>query len=216
MAQMETIQIRSKIQREEFDYPLLTHILSPYAGKRQKIHGLLKSGAIIRIKKGLYVFGSDYRRGPICKETLANLIYGPSCISLEYALSYYGLIPERVVNVTSVTSARDKQFDTPLGRFTYKHLHQKKYQAGVNLVWIDPLHPVFLATPEKALADYLVVHKIRDLKSPQDARIFLEDDLRIDSQNWERVNPIELNRINQTYKVKSLDAIVRFLGGLSR
>lgn len=216
MTQLKTIHIRRQVEREEFDYPLLTHVLSPYAAKRQKIHGLLKSGEIVRVKKGLYVFGDDYRRAPVCKETLANLIYGPSCVSLESALSYYGLIPERVHHVTSVTAAKDKQFDTPLGSFTYKHLHPKRYSAGVNLVWIDALHPVFLATPEKALADYLVVHKIRHLKLPQDAQIFLEDDLRIDRVHWSKIDVSKLFGLNQIYKLSGLHAIASFLGSFSR
>lgn len=213
MGQIETIQIRNQIEREEFDYTLLTHILSPYSGKRQKINSLLKSGAIVRVKKGLYVFGRSYAKGLVCKETLANLIYGPSCISLEYALSYHGLIPERVVTVTSVTSARDKLFDTPLGRFSYRHLHPKKYQEGIDLIWLDPLHPVFMATPEKALADYVVIHKVKNLKTKQEARAFLEEDLRIDKQNWKRFRPIELHRLSRTYKSVSLDSIVELLGG---
>jgi hypothetical protein len=211
MTHLEPIHIRNKIQREEFDYPLLSHILCTYAGRRQKIHGLLQSGAIVRVKKGLYVFGHDYRRAPVCLETLANLIYGPSCVSLEYALSFYGLIPERVMHVTSVTSGRDKDFDTPLGRFTYRHLNPKKYAAGINLVWMDPLHPVFFATPEKALADYLLIHKVKGLKSSQDARMFLEEDLRIDSQQWNKINPVELYRMSEVYKVTGLQCIAKLL-----
>jgi len=70
---------------------------------RDKISDLLKKGTIIRVKKGLYVFGEDNRKKPYSKEILANLIYGPSYISLDYALQYHGLIPERVEAVTSVT-----------------------------------------------------------------------------------------------------------------
>src|SRR5439155_24771651 len=107
------------IGREEFDHSLLASALSSYSGVRQKINELLKSGTIVRVKKGLYVFGPEVRQNPICKETLANLIYGPSCISLEYALSHHGLIPERVETITSVTPKKNKEFNTPIGRFTY-------------------------------------------------------------------------------------------------
>ncbi len=113
----------------------------------QKINELLKAGVITRVKKGLYVFASEYNQAPVCKEVLANLIYGPSCLSLEYALSYHELIPERVETMTSVTPKRDKQFQTPLGLFTYRYLAIDKYPHGIKQVWIDSQHPVLMAIP---------------------------------------------------------------------
>jgi hypothetical protein len=56
----------------------------------------LRKGAIIRVKRRLYIFGEDYRRRPFSRKMPANLIDGPTYISLEYALHYFGLIPERV------------------------------------------------------------------------------------------------------------------------
>src|SRR5262245_29628514 len=93
--------IRRNIKTEEFDYPALMQELSQYKKPRDAVTRFLHNGSIVRVKKGLYVFGENYRKGMICKESLANLIYGPSYISLEYALSYYGLIPERVEEITS-------------------------------------------------------------------------------------------------------------------
>jgi predicted transcriptional regulator of viral defense system len=95
MTRIDAVKLRKIIPREEFDYALLTAALSEYAAPRQKINELLKSGVITRVKKGLYIFGPAYNQVPVCKEVLANLIYGPSCLSLEYALAYHGLIPER-------------------------------------------------------------------------------------------------------------------------
>ena len=115
-----SIELRNIIGREEFDYQALMSALSQYASPRDKVTALLRSGVIIRIKKGLYIFGRDYRREPFCRELLANLIYGPSYVSLEYALSYYGMIPERVETITSITSGRARSFVTPVGQFTYR------------------------------------------------------------------------------------------------
>src|SRR6202043_3466912 len=98
----------------EFDYEALLQTLQNYKKPRDAITRFLHDGSIIRVKKGLYVFGENYRRGIICKESLANLIYGPSYLSLEYALSYYGLIPERVEQVASMTPLRSKIFQTPI------------------------------------------------------------------------------------------------------
>lgn len=87
------IDPQHQIPFEEFDYQILLNSLRGYAHPRKKITALLRKGEIIRVKKGLYIFGAQHRRSPYCRELLANLIYGPSCISLEYALHYYGLIP---------------------------------------------------------------------------------------------------------------------------
>ncbi|MBW1967626.1 MAG: hypothetical protein JRI48_09680 [Deltaproteobacteria bacterium] len=96
-------QIRKLAPFEEFDYQTLLCILSGYARPRDKITDLLRKGDIIRVKKGLYIFGEGHRKAPYSREVLANLMYGPSYVSLEYALQYYGLIPERVEALTSVT-----------------------------------------------------------------------------------------------------------------
>ena len=68
--------IHKHIEHEEFDYQTLLHSLSQYARPRDKISDLLRKGIIIRVKKGIYIFGEDYRRRPFSHEILANLIYG--------------------------------------------------------------------------------------------------------------------------------------------
>jgi predicted transcriptional regulator of viral defense system len=208
---VDAFRLRQAIPQEEFDYTLLTGALSEYGAKNQKINELLKSGVITRIKKGLYVYGPNYSRAPVCKEVLANLIYGPSCISLEYALAYHGLIPERVETVTSVTPKRNKEFKTPLGHFTYRYLGPEKYPHGIEQVWIDESHPVLMASPEKALCDYVALNKVTDIASTDDAKDFLESDLRIDRNDWKRLNPITLWKLNKFYRNKSVDQILEAL-----
>jgi hypothetical protein len=170
-----------------YDTTLTQKSFRQYLAVDPKINELLKSGTIIRVKKGLYVFGPESRQTPICKESLANLIYGPSCISMEYALAHHGLIPERVETITSVTPKRDKEFKTPIGRFTYRYLSAAKYPHGITQEWIDRQHPILMATPEKALCDYVVLNDVPPLTSQSAAKDFLEQDLRIDQQNWERL-----------------------------
>jgi hypothetical protein len=211
MTKVNLLQLRKVIGREEFDHPLLASALSSYLAIDQKINELLKSGTIIRVKKGLYVFGTDSRQSPICKESLANLIYGPSCISMEYALAYHGLIPERVETITSVTPKKNKQFDTPLGRFTYRHLGGAKYPHGIEQQWFDNQHPVLIATPEKALCDYVTLNDVPTLKSRKSAKEFLQDDLRIDSDAWERFDVKSLLRLNKHYNSQSIASIMEVL-----
>ncbi len=204
-------QLRKMIPAEEFDYGLLCQALSSYSGVRQKINEWLKSKAIIRVKKGLYVFGPEYNDNLICRETLANLIYGPSCISLEYALSYHGLIPERVDIITSVTPKRDKKFSTPIGHFSYRYLAINKYPHGIQQCWIDNQHPFLIASPEKALCDYIALNKIPVLKNLEEAENFLEFDLRIDRANLKTLKIKSLMELNKYYNNKNIQSIIEVL-----
>ena len=154
---LNSSQLRQLIGRDEFDYQSLLNVLREYKAPRQKINELIKAQEIIRVKKGLYVFGSHVIHTTYSKEVLANLIYGPSYISLESALSFYKLIPERVETITSVTSKRNKKFHTPVGVFTYRYLHLKKYPLGVLQQEIAPQTKVLMASPEKALIDYITL-----------------------------------------------------------
>ncbi|MBI4533851.1 MAG: hypothetical protein HY711_07870 [Candidatus Melainabacteria bacterium] len=211
MTIVNTFQLRKAIAQEEFDYLLLAGALSQYIAVRQKINELLKAGVILRVKKGLYVFGPEYSQAPVVKEVLANLIYGPSCISLEYALAYHGLIPERVETLTSVTPKRDKEFQTPLGQFSYRYLAADKYPHGIEQVWVDRNHPVFMASPEKALCDYVVLNRVSGIIGSKSAREFLESDLRIDRENWKQFSPDALRKLNQCYRNKSIEHILETL-----
>ena len=211
MVKIDTLKLRRSVGREEFDHLTLSSVLSSYAGVRQKINELLKAGTILRVKKGLYVFEPSLQQKPICKETIANLIYGPSCISLEYALSYHGLIPERVETITSVTPKKNKEFNTPIGRFTYRHLAEKKYPHAIEQQWVDKEHPILIAGPEKALCDYITVNSVPDLKMAKDAKDFLIFDLRIEQENWKRFDVRKLLRLNKHYKSRSVETILEVL-----
>ncbi|MDP4117468.1 MAG: hypothetical protein Q8903_15140, partial [Bacteroidota bacterium] len=82
--------IRQKIEFEVFDYTQLMSLLRNYKKPKDAISLMIQKGEILRIRKGLYIFGDLWRRQVVSREVLANLIYGPSFISLEYALSFYG------------------------------------------------------------------------------------------------------------------------------
>lgn len=205
--------IRGNIKSEEFDYESLLQELRQYKKPRDTITRFLRDESIIRVKKGLYVFGNNYRKGFICKESLANLIYGPSYISLEYALSYYGLIPERVEQVTSMTPLRSKTFDTPIGVFDYMHLMQKKISVGVTLIEVDNLHQFLIATPEKALADLISFHK--NLNSQQDVYSFVCDGLRVEEEELIKMQIPLLEKIEKIYGNPAVSALLQLVKALS-
>ena len=95
--------LRSRIAGEEFDYLALLNALKDYARPRDRITLLLRQGEIVRVKKGIYVFGEGSRLRPFSPEVLANRLFGPSYVSLESALWRHGLIPERPEAVTAGT-----------------------------------------------------------------------------------------------------------------
>lgn len=205
--------IRGSIKTEEFDYESLLQVLSNYKKPRDAITRLLRNESIIRVKKGLYVFGENYRKGFICKESLANLIYGPSYISLEYALSYYGLIPERVEQITSMTTLRSKIFQTPIGMFTYTHLHLRNFAVGITLVEADQRHQFLIATPEKALADRIASHK--NLTTTQDVHSFVCEGLRIEEEMVAKFNIPLLEAIERTYQSPPITQLTQLVRELS-
>jgi len=181
---------------EEIDYSYLKSFLSEYKNVRIKINSMLKKGELIRVKKGLYIPGDSYLKGVIHRETLSNLIYGPSYISLEYALSFYGMIPERVKTVTAVTNKRNKRFDTFLGRFTYKYIHPDLYSVGVTMVSLDEKHNILIAGREKAVADMLYFYE--KLKSIEEIKEYLFENLRIEP---DAILSLKVSNVRQLAKI---------------
>jgi predicted transcriptional regulator of viral defense system len=191
------LTLRNSVLTEEFDYNFIKHALCEYKNPRVKINDLLKKNEIIRVKKGLYVFGPELAREPYSKETLANLIYGPSYISLEYALYFYDLIPERVETVTSVTNKRKKLFNTPIGIFSYRYIKPSIYAHGITLFEMDKHHSILIATKEKALSDMLYFTE----KMTNDAQLkkHLFENLRLDREAIMGLNLREVKKLAGLY-----------------
>lgn len=189
--------LRRAVDGEIFDYQMLMHHLREYKKPRDKITLLLKNHSIVRIKKGLYIFGPDYQRGAVSLEVLANLVYSPSYISLEYALSKYGLIPERAYQITSVCLNRSRTFKTPVGMFIYKKRSLSVYPVGINRV-----ENYLIAGPEKALADF--IFEIRDLKDIREMKEYLYENMRMEQSILKKLNRKLLAEIICLYNMSDL------------
>lgn len=189
--------LRKSAVIEEFDYNFIKHALHDYKNPRVKINDLLKKNEIIRVKKGLYVFGPELAHQPYSKETLANLIYGPSYISLEYALSFHGLIPERVETITSVTNKRNKFFQTPIGNFSYRYIHPSIYAYDITLYEIDNNHSILIATREKAISDML--YFADKITSMAELEKYLLKDLRIEPEYLAVLNRNKVKKLAKIY-----------------
>ena len=208
--------IRKYISNEEFDYQTLLHGLGQYSRPRDKISDLLRKGVIIRVKKGIYIFGEDYRRQPFSREILANLIYGPSYISLEYALHYFGLIPERVEAVTSVTTGRSRRYATPVGLFSYRMTPLAGFRIGMDRVELDDGRSFLIATPEKALADKIRDDRGNGLQTQGQLMDYLENNLRVDLTALTNLNTEHLDTIARHYGSRKLQLLSSLLQRLKR
>jgi len=189
--------LRNACEGELFDYGFLMDQLRGYQRPRDKVTRMLAVGEIVRVKKGLYVFGEDYRRRPIQRAQLANLIYGPSYVSGLYALAQYDLIPERVEVVTSMTARRNKRFDTPFGHFEYRYLNLQRYSVGVDWKELEKGVHCFFASPEKALADTVATQ--RDLQGVDEMREHIVENLRIDEEALANLDGMRMAKIAADY-----------------
>ncbi|MFV1995812.1 MAG: hypothetical protein ACC661_10280, partial [Verrucomicrobiales bacterium] len=157
----------------------------------------------------LYVPGG--RRGqetPVDPLVLAGLIYGPSYVSLETALARHGLIPERIEEITCVTSKRSRQFRTPLGRFTYQPVNERVFSYGVTLEQARG-GTFFLAEPEKALCDRIAL--VRELSAMRDVAAVLSEDLRIELDALRDFRLPVVAEIAERYRRRSVSAFAHWL-----
>lgn len=204
-------QIRKSISEDILNYTQVIEALHDYKKPRDVINTLLKNNDLIRVKKGLYVFGELWRKKQISIETLANLIYGPSVVSADYVLSKVGLIPEHVTTITSITSGRTRNFDTPFGKFTYKQIRKELVGFGVE-VHQSVKGNYFIANPLKALADKVWLDKRIKPTSPKSYEEYLFDDLRIDRDLLRNYLEMDyLNGLDEVYKARKITWFVQYI-----
>lgn len=210
------IDVRDRIPSEIFDYQTLIDALKELSSPRDKITDMLRQGIIIRVKKGLYVFGDKHRKRLYSKELLANLVYGPSYISLDYALAHYGLIPERVEALTSVTPSRPRKFSTPVGLFIYRRIPARAYEAGMVRAEGEQDQAFLIASPEKALADKIVSARGAPIASIGEMGRFLEEDLRIDAGAIRALSAERIDEFAGRYRSLKLRRLSGYLRRLQR
>ncbi|MDF1754875.1 MAG: hypothetical protein P1U89_18960 [Verrucomicrobiales bacterium] len=192
-----------------FDYQLAMDRLKGYSAPRNKLKQLCESGQVVRLKRGLYVWSTGEEVNPL---VLAGLVYGPSYVSLETALEYHGLIPERTAEVTSIclgkASRKLKRFETPLGRFSYRPVNERAFSYGFRLESADGFN-YQLAEPEKAVCDRIAL--VRGLQSVDKVRSLVLDDLRIDPEALKTFRLPMVNEIAARYQRRNLKAFALWL-----
>jgi hypothetical protein len=142
------------------------------------------------------------------------MIYGPSCISLDFALHYHGLIPERVEAVTSVTSGRGRRFTTPVGLFIYRQVPPRVFPIGIDQVQLESGASFLIALPEKALADKIQDDRGTGIRSQDEMRRYLTQNLRIDAESLEKLRTETLSILAERHgsrKLRLLNKVVAHL-----
>lgn len=157
-------------------------------GGNQKIRLLERDRQVIRLKRGLYVCSPEVTGTVLSTELIANHLYTPSYVSMSSALRYYGLIPEQVYVMQSMTLKHSRDFDTPLGRYEYTHISKDSFSVGLSSIK-EKEYSFVIATPEKALCDLVANSPGVNLRYPKDAALYLEEDIRMDLGDFKRMNP---------------------------
>jgi predicted transcriptional regulator of viral defense system len=155
------------------------------ADVRRQLSRWTKAKRLYQLRRSLYALAPPFQKIKPHPFLIANLMVRGSYVSCQSALAHYGLIPEYVPVITSVTAGRPARWETPLGTFEFRHL-KVELLAGYRLIEVDKGQKAFVALPEKALLDLIHLHPEAD--SPAYLR-----ELRL--QNLERLNLDELRRL---------------------
>jgi hypothetical protein len=181
-------------------------------GTSERQYSLMKraiaAGEVLHLRRGLYCLADRFLRQKLNPFTIAQRIYGPSYISLESALSFHGWIPEAVYGVTSVSLERSREFDTPLGHFSFTRVPQVTLFVEVQRLDAEGGGHFFMASPAKALADYVYAHACAWTSLHP-----LVESLRIEEEALEAITADTLDQLQANYPSRRVQ---RFLAGMRK
>jgi hypothetical protein len=185
------VNLRRKIKEyvaAPLSHNVVMEALSSYNRPNDKISEMIKSGELVSLRRGLYVPGPELDLPLPDSFVVANHLRGPSYISLESALSYWNLIPERVYEISSVTTKTSKTYNTAIGRFSFQHLPTPYYSFGIRSVRLTEFQTALIASPEKAICDKIVLTSGILLRSVSQTMDFLIDDMRMDEEQLQNLD----------------------------
>ena len=187
---------------------MLLEELSEYGSPKSKLSRMAKSGEYFPITKGIY---ETDRHTPAY--LLAGSIYGPSYISFEYALSFYGMIPEAIYTVTSATfeKKKKKKFETVFGTFTYRDIPSDAFPLGNRLLQ-EGDYFYRIAEVEKALCDQL--YTVSPLPNTKELFLHLTENLRIEESELKKLDTIKVCEYSAVYHSTNIKKLCSLLGRL--
>jgi len=161
---------------------------------RKQLTRWVSKGKLIQLRRGIYAVAQPYRDIQPHPFLIANMVKRASYVSLQSALAYFGIIPEYVPIITSVTTGRTEELTTKLGRFQFRHIKKELFW-GYKEVEVSNGIKVFIALPEKSLLDLIYL-------TPQSDSIEYLEELRL--QNTENIDTKILMDFAQKYKTPKL------------
>lgn len=204
------------IETPYVDAQTLLQLLADYKRPREAISRMVENEELLRLKNGFYLISKKIIHGAtkvIPFEQVANLLYGPSYVSMEWALSFYGMIPERVHTITSMTLGRNKEYHTSVGDFTYFALSSESYPIGITQKKSSDFIGGFLiASPEKALAD--TVFKTCKKLNKEQIKVELLESKRIDRNCFRELDKDLVALIAKSYHARHVDYFADLVGVL--
>lgn len=176
-----------------------------YLNKSTKLSRDIKNGKLFRVKNGVYETDPNTP-----SYLLASSIYGPSYISFEYALSCYGLIPERVYTVTcaSFGKKKKKEYKTNFGNFSYRDVPKRAYPYEV-LLKVEGNYSYQIATPEKALCDKL--YTLKPITNYSNLEYMLFEDLRIDEEGFNNLDVSKVEKLSNLYHSNNVRLLAKYM-----
>lgn len=186
-------------------HTIIMQELKNYKAPGNKLSRMVNGELIMPVIRGLY---ETEKNTP--GYLLAGSIYGPSYLSFDYALSHYGLIPEAVYVFTSATfeKRKAKKFTTQFGTFIYRDVPSSIYPLGIQIKKEGP-YAYAIASPEKALCDKL--YSISPVKNKKEMQQLLFSDLRIDENEFIKLNHNDLITLCELYHCTNLKILAKLL-----
>lgn len=176
-----------------------------YANPANKIAYMVKKGELFPVSHGVY---ETEKSTP--GHLLAGSVYGPSYLSFDFALSYYGLIPETAYAFTSATFGKRKRkiYKTMFGTFLYRDIPKEAYPFEIHIKK-EGEYSYLIASPEKALCDKL--YTLSPLANMTELKQLLFDDLRVDGQEFDKLNRETLIGLAEKYHCTNLKLLSKLL-----
>lgn len=188
-----------------FTTSMLKEKYKDYANPLDKIKRDTDNGVLIRLNRGLYE--DD---GKVDPSLLASSILSPSYLSFDFALSYYGLIPEKVIAITSASLGvkKNKTFINKFGRYEYSDIPVSAFSEG--LTYIESGEYITkIATKEKAICDSL--YKWRVVNSVKSLKELLFVDKRIDEEEFKTLDFMLMIRLASLYNKTNLKMLINLI-----
>ena len=194
---------------------LLLGLLRGYSRPYDKIMEMVNQGILVQLRRGLYMTSPLVSKITPEPFLIANHLYGPSYISLDSALFHWGLIPERVFEISSVTTKVSKRFVVNNVVYSFTHLPIAYYPLGIQSLSLTETQTVLIASPEKALCDKVITTAGINLRSRQQTLAFLVEDLRIEKDQLRELNTIDMiNWLPICPKRKSIQLLIETISAL--